>query len=203
MEPADRRYADVADRLGKSRALICKWGSRWKWEERAAAWDNHLDQVVRKRVEKERIEMVKRHLEYARISIDIAVAHFKSIQKRIDAGEDVGLTVRDALALLDWGIKNERLCYGSPTEYLEGVIQHKAALRIRFIEVREQRRDDAGAHTQTADQIIPPSRSTATKAAATIARRRITLNGPVGASQSRSTAATAGTSRATSTRATT
>ena len=147
MEPADRRYADIAKSLGKSRALICRWGSSWKWEERAAAWDNHLDQVVRRRVEKERVEMVRRHLEHARIAMKIAVAHFKLIQKRIDAGEDVGLTMKDALALLDWGIKNERLCYGSPTEYLRGAIWHKVTSRIRFIEVREQRRDDTGAQT--------------------------------------------------------
>lgn len=37
---------------------------------------------------------------------------------RIDAGEDIELTIKDALALLDWGIKNECICYRSPTEYL-------------------------------------------------------------------------------------
>lgn len=142
MEPADRRYADVVDRLGKSKALICRWGSSWKWEERAAAWDNHLDQVVRKRVEREQVEMMKRHLEHARIAMDIAVAHFKLIQKRVEAGEDVGLTVKDALALLDWGIRNERLCYGSPAEYLRREITHKIPVRIQFIKIREQRRDD-------------------------------------------------------------
>ena len=38
-----RSTAKVAQQLGKSKALMDRWSSRWRWVDRCAAWDAHLE----------------------------------------------------------------------------------------------------------------------------------------------------------------
>jgi hypothetical protein len=38
-----RSYQRVANALAKSMTLIKRWGSRWRWQDRAGAWDDALD----------------------------------------------------------------------------------------------------------------------------------------------------------------
>ena len=144
MEPADRRYADIAKSLGKSRAMICKWGSHWKWESRIIAWDNHLDKITQVELEKEMRGMVKKHLEHAGLVLDIAISEVQRLHDRAEAGEDLELTPKEILTFMDWGVKLERLCYESPTELIEGGVIHQVMRKVQYINVREQRRGDDG-----------------------------------------------------------
>src|SRR5947209_9333731 len=42
-----RSYQRVAQELSVSLSLIKRWGRRWGWQERAAAWDEHLAEKKR------------------------------------------------------------------------------------------------------------------------------------------------------------
>lgn len=44
--PRPRTYQEVADKLGKSRPLIAKWGSENKWRSRAEWYDNSMMGVM-------------------------------------------------------------------------------------------------------------------------------------------------------------
>jgi hypothetical protein len=43
MPPDQRSYTAVAQGLAKSRTLISRWGAKWNWQERTAAFDEHND----------------------------------------------------------------------------------------------------------------------------------------------------------------
>lgn len=62
---AERSITRVVQELNKSRALIGKWSSRFKWVERCRAYDNHLDEIARREAEKRYKEMTSRHIEIA------------------------------------------------------------------------------------------------------------------------------------------
>ena len=46
---AERSLAKVAQKLGKSKALMERWSVRWQWGQRAEAWDAEFDRMVRDR----------------------------------------------------------------------------------------------------------------------------------------------------------
>jgi hypothetical protein len=54
-----RSAGTVAEELGKSRALIERWSSRWGWVERSGAWDDEADRLRRERDLVERQEARK------------------------------------------------------------------------------------------------------------------------------------------------
>ena len=49
---AERSLAKVAQKLGKSKALMERWSVRWQWGQRAEAWDAEFDRMVRRALEK-------------------------------------------------------------------------------------------------------------------------------------------------------
>ena len=62
LEAEERSLSRVVSELGKSRALIEGWSSRWSWVERARTWDNHQElRVLEGRIEEKR-QMDEAHL---------------------------------------------------------------------------------------------------------------------------------------------
>lgn len=88
---------------------IGEWSSQFRWVERAAAYDDHLDEVRRKADEKAIATMSKRHAEgMARI--------FERGLNRIEALDDDAIRGALALELAMNGMKGERLARGLTTD---------------------------------------------------------------------------------------
>jgi hypothetical protein len=83
----ERSYARVGQKLGKSRVLIERWGSEWKWQERVLAWDNDLARQANKRAVKELEEMYKRQAKIAMLMQKKAVEALENIDpEKLDEG---------------------------------------------------------------------------------------------------------------------
>ena len=46
-------YAKLAHTLGKSKSLIGRWATKWRWQERLRAYLDHLDQETLKNRDRE------------------------------------------------------------------------------------------------------------------------------------------------------
>lgn len=110
---AERSLAKVAQKLGKSKALMERWSSRWHWGVRVDAWDDEMDRQVREELAKGITEMRRNHVGIAKAML------VKSLQalKKIPAEE---MTSRDIATMVDVAAKLERISRGEATERTEG-----------------------------------------------------------------------------------
>src|SRR5918994_2545612 len=73
--PADERsLSAVSEQLGKSKSLLARWSTQFRWVDRTAAWDSHQDQQRRKRAASEREKMLERQLQQNRIASQALMA---------------------------------------------------------------------------------------------------------------------------------
>jgi hypothetical protein len=56
----NRSLMSVGQELVKSRQLLSRWSARWKWVERASAWDDHLRAIELKELERRRKQKAER-----------------------------------------------------------------------------------------------------------------------------------------------
>lgn len=85
--PEPRTYAKVARQLSKSEGLIQRWGARWSWQLRAAAYSEHVMMLHLESAEAERIRMFAEHRSLAREGIDLVRSHFATIRELIAAND--------------------------------------------------------------------------------------------------------------------
>ncbi|MCX4266510.1 MAG: hypothetical protein OSJ64_06880 [Firmicutes bacterium] len=62
---AERSLAKVAQKLGKSKALMERWSSQWHWQERVLAYDNDLQKQQYAKAVKNSRKMAERHIDIA------------------------------------------------------------------------------------------------------------------------------------------
>ncbi len=86
-----RSSREVAKQLAKSGGLMRRWSSVHEWVERAASWDQHLDEERQLATEEAVREMATRHA-------DIAVAGLNLVARRL-LGDDMGVSQIDANSL--------------------------------------------------------------------------------------------------------
>ncbi len=81
-----RSLTGTAAAIGKSLRLIAGWSARHAWQQRAAAYDNHLDQERTKRVIAGRAKMAESlasdAVESRKLAMQILRKHAASIEKR-------------------------------------------------------------------------------------------------------------------------
>jgi hypothetical protein len=125
---AFKKYRDMEKRsliklgksLGKSRALVEGWSSKWRWRERVVAWDRAADDRARAASLDEIEEMQRRHIKLGQGMQQLGALELKRLlgeyAKKAAAGEagGVGLTPRDVKRLIDAGARLERLNRGEP-----------------------------------------------------------------------------------------
>jgi len=118
-------------RKGKSTpGYINGWSAKYHWVERAAAYDDHLDEIRRKADEKAIVEMSKKHAEGMRKIFDKGL-------KRIEGLGDEDIRGGLALELAMNGMKGERLARGLTTDSTaqtitgEGTTSHPLGEAIR------------------------------------------------------------------------
>ena len=125
MGPA-RSLAAVGQALGKTKAAYEPWSSRWGWVERAGAWDDEADRLMRQRDMAERQEARRQMLaEHARVGqtlvqvgAEVLAAYDVSNPETGEAAKAriAALSASDAARLVDTGAKMERLARGESTE---------------------------------------------------------------------------------------
>lgn len=104
---AKRTQAKVAAKLGKSTHLMDRWSSKWKWRERARAYDNEL---VRQEIDEKRAEiaeMRKRQIDTGRFLQSKALDALVKKAKEADGDGLKFEEIRDLLNLITKGSEME------------------------------------------------------------------------------------------------
>jgi hypothetical protein len=96
-------------RLPRASGTIRRWAHRWRWLDRACAWDEETERI--KQVEQLAAiqDMAQRHAKEALMMQNKAIERLRQLRP-----EELG--VRDTLAFLVEAAKLERLARGEPTE---------------------------------------------------------------------------------------
>ena len=110
---AERSLVKVAQKLGKSKALMERWSSRWQWGVRVEAWDDEMDKCTCRELQKGIAEMRKNHVGIAKAML---VKALQALQK-IPTDE---ISPRDVSNMVDVAAKLERISRGEVTERTEG-----------------------------------------------------------------------------------
>ena len=107
-----RSIREVAEKLGKSRALLERWSSKYQWVDRARAYDDYMDKKAILENEKLRREMVKRHAS--------ASTMFQSkVVSRLNTFDPNELSPNDLIKWFEVSVKIERLSRGESTDISE------------------------------------------------------------------------------------
>jgi hypothetical protein len=129
LSPSERSYSATAERLGKARQNVDRWGRQWRWRERAASWDQARDRArVDGQLEAVR-RMAERHASQAQAGLQaLMVPHLATARKlqldpealealasNNDLASLVALAVRTAGSIPAL-MNAERLARGEPTE---------------------------------------------------------------------------------------
>lgn len=115
MDPGKRSLAAVSSqgkkcgKGGKPSTVIADLSAKHDWVARAAAYDDHMDELVRAKLEKQRLDMAERQADVARAMIEKARERIKNIDLEDMSPQDVARWV-------DVATKTERLALGEPTD---------------------------------------------------------------------------------------
>ena len=107
-----RSVRKVARELGKSETLMARWSTNYDWVERAAAWDDEQDRIVRLAQIEDIKKMRKRHAELATDMLVKAAAALQVIPPDEIKATDVSRMVEVASKL-------ERVSRGDVGEVIE------------------------------------------------------------------------------------
>ena len=69
-----RSTAKVGRQLGKSKALMDRWSSRWHWVARAAQWDTTLAATAQRACVDESVTIARQHAQEAAMVRQVALA---------------------------------------------------------------------------------------------------------------------------------
>ena len=122
----DRSHRKVANELGKSTALINRWGSMNDWAERVKAYDDEQDRLNRIAQRKEIAEMRKRHANVASRMIEKALEALEAIDA-LDVGAG------NVSRMVEVATKVERISRGDVSDVIEErVAAEPAAPAVQF-----------------------------------------------------------------------
>jgi hypothetical protein len=107
---ATRSTVRVAHEVGKSTRLIEGWCSRYRWVERAQAFDTYLAQHASDAYASVAEEMAARHAREAMALQEQALAKLRALDPST-------LTPREATRLYEMAVQVERLARGEPTQH--------------------------------------------------------------------------------------
>lgn len=109
---SDRSIAKVAEKLGKSEALLHRWSSKFEWVRRAAAWDDELARQTAREllrdVAKTRARQRKQALKMQHKGLELL--------KDINPGD---AKLSEIVSLLKLGMEQERICLGDVGDVIE------------------------------------------------------------------------------------
>lgn len=119
-----RSVAAVSTQLGRSAKLTRRWSVRWRWVERAIAWDRELDRVKQSAMKDKIVEVAERHAKAASAQLAVLMAPAMELGKRLQEKRVDLKDVKDAslIRMVQQGaapirnlIEVERLSMGLPS----------------------------------------------------------------------------------------
>lgn len=78
-----RSVAAVSTQLGRSAKLTRRWSVRWKWVERAIAWDREVDRIKQGAFKTEIVKVAERHAKAASAQLSVLMAPAMELGKRL------------------------------------------------------------------------------------------------------------------------
>lgn len=134
-----RSLSQVAQKLQKSVTLMGRWSRTHNWVERAAAWDDEQDRIIRKQLTADIAKMRKRH---ADLAVDMLVKAGEAL-KRIPEDE---IKASDISKLVDTASKLERISRGDVGDVIEERDGGQAIPAVQFYipDNGRDHRDDEG-----------------------------------------------------------
>lgn len=139
----ERTFVGTAKHFGLHEAFVSKIAAKYRWRDRALAWDRHMDRVYRISVQRAVREMAQRHASQVVESLGVLALPFQAIQRKLEENPDFldELAGTDIRRLFDMALRSgkilpmlmsaERLARGMPTEIVqaEGEVRHVHELR--------------------------------------------------------------------------
>jgi hypothetical protein len=119
-----RKMANEGE-CGANVGQLERWSSRWKWVNRAAAYDDELDRQTRRVNEKERKQMVIRHTRISMLAQDTITDQLEKLLADVQADPKKRLMPTELARLMHEAVAIERLSRGEPTEI--GKTEHAVA----------------------------------------------------------------------------
>jgi hypothetical protein len=101
LEPGQRSVARVSRELAKNPTMLEDRALRWRWRERVAAWDEHLDELALESQRSSIREMNARHA-------TLAVEGLKRVLQRIVGDDQEGVQAHRPIALDGSGLRETR-----------------------------------------------------------------------------------------------
>lgn len=108
----DRSIAKVAEKLGKSEALLHRWSSKFDWVKRAAAWD---DELARETTRELMRDMAKTRARQRKQALKMQHKGLELL-KDINPGD---AKLSEIVSLLKLGMEQERICLGDVGDVIE------------------------------------------------------------------------------------
>lgn len=109
---AGRSHNKVVQKLGKNRATISLWSSKYDWVKRVNAWDAEQDRITRQAQIEEIKKMRKRHA-------DLANAMLVKAAKALHRIPDDEVKAGDVSRMVETAAKLERISRGDVGEVVE------------------------------------------------------------------------------------
>lgn len=103
----DRTLQRLSEILSKHRMWLGEWKAKWGWEERVAAWDNHLDQLTLKQMERDYLKARKRRIV---LGGTMQAVGARRLNQLAETPEE--LTPNDARSIIVDGVKVEDSGFG-------------------------------------------------------------------------------------------
>lgn len=109
---SDRSIAKVAEKLGKSEALLNRWSSKYEWVKRVAAWDDEADRKATAKLLDDVAQMRARQRKQA---LKMQLKGLE-LMKGINVGD---AKLSEIVSLMKLGMEQERICMGDVGEVIE------------------------------------------------------------------------------------
>ena len=124
-----RSYVQIAEAFSISTTRVNQLGRRYRWRERAEAWDMEEDRHDLEAIRRRRRESDFNLRRIGAYSQSVAIARLRgNADQGIRAIDPNEMGVQDVVALLNVGIKADRLGLGAATENISDVTRIPASL---------------------------------------------------------------------------
>lgn len=135
-----RTLVKAAEETGVRHSVLTIRSGKWRWYDRANAWDDHLLREANAAEVKAVREMRERHIRLAQHLQFVGGGTIAKLAEAIQRNELVEITPAEARALVEAGAKLERLNRGEP----ETIVEQRGELRLTWKDLAERAlKDDA------------------------------------------------------------
>lgn len=108
----ERSIAKVAEKLGKSEALLHRWSSKFEWVARAAAWDAEVD---RQASQKQLKDIANARVRQRKQAVKMQLKALQLLES-INQGD---AKLSEIVSLMKLGMEQERICLGDVGDVIE------------------------------------------------------------------------------------